>query len=344
MSPRASKMLIPVILSVLKSGHNRPGSQFSAEKATKVLLVKQSERLGNIVLMNSAIAGLAARYPHLKIDLLLPAPYAEVMGANSYINKIIPVYKREYIVRPWKLSGLIRTLKRCNYDLAIDCSDVNSHSSTGAAYTLLSAARLTAGWKMFERQVFDIEIERYTEIVHASQMYQKLFSGIFGGEIDGKPYFNNIYKTGSLNKTIIGINCGGRGSKRWPLEKFIEVGKILSAQGFEIEFILGPEENNLRGGLNNNLPTNCHLLLQLSLPDLMKVMSSYKAFISSYTGPMHLAWCLKIPTIAIFLDSELDKFKPLSPGSVAIDGQRGVEPKEVADLAANIVKSGRVTV
>jgi len=57
---------------------------------------------------------------------------------------------------------------------------------------------------------------------------------------------------------------------------------------------------------------------------------------------MHLAWCLKIPTIAIFLDSELEKFKPLSPGSVAIDGKNGVSAYEILKIASEILKSVKV--
>jgi ADP-heptose:LPS heptosyltransferase len=265
------------------------------------------------------------------------------MRANSRINAIIPVYKREYILHPWKLAGLIRKIRRNRYDLAIDCSDVNSHSSTGAIYTILANASQTAGWKMGQRKIFDIEVGRYPEIVHANRMYLRLFSGIFGDELDGLPYFNNIDGVAINNKAVIGINCGGRGSKRWPLEKFVEVGKYLSTQGFEVEFILGPEENGLRSTFNRNLPERCRLLPPLSLSELMKTMNSYRVFISSDTGPMHMAWCLRVPTIAIFLDSELEKFKPLSPGSVAIDGQKGIEPEAIAEIAVNIVKSGKVT-
>jgi ADP-heptose:LPS heptosyltransferase len=334
---------IPFILSAFKTRHRRSFADLSLDKPGKILLVKQAERLGNIILMNSAISGLAEKYPNLKIDLLLPAPYAEVMKANSHINGIIPALKREYISKPWMFVALIRKLRLGRYDLAIDCSDVNSHSATGAAYALLSGARLTAGWKIMERKIFDIEIERYSDIIHATQMYQRLFSGILGTPLEGQPYFDGFPSSNSDRKAVVGLNCGGRGTKRWPLKSFIEVGKQLSSQGMEVDFILGPEENALRDELKGKLPEGCHLLPLLPLAALMKTISGYRAFISSDTGPMHLAWCLRVPTVAIFLDSELEKFKPLSPGSMAIDGQNGIEPGEIVVLAANIVKSGKVS-
>jgi ADP-heptose:LPS heptosyltransferase len=338
----ASKMAIPKILRAIKV--RRPCAEQNpvVPRSGKILLVKPSERLGNIVLMNSAISGLASSHPDIKIDLLLPAPYADVMAANSHINKIIPVYKREYISKPWKLAALLGKLRRNKYDLAIDCSDVNSHSSTSAAYAMLSGARLVAGWKMTDRRIFDIEVERYSEVVHATEMYVRLFSGIFDCALDGQPYFDRI-ESAISSEPIVGINCGGRGPKRWPLESFIEVGRHLSQNGIKVEFILGPEEDKLRRSLQENLPDGCRLLPLLPLRSLMKAICNYRAFISSDTGPMHLAWCLRVPTIGIFIDSELEKFRPLSPGSVAVDGQKGITPKEIAGLAIGILKSGKVS-
>jgi ADP-heptose:LPS heptosyltransferase len=336
MSLTTSRMKLPAILGALR---NR-SMMIDFKRPQKILLVKQSERLGNIVLLNAAISGLVNVMPDTKIDLMLPAAYADIMSANDRINHIIPALKREYILKPWKLAGLIRLIRHQHYDLAIDCSDVNSHSSTGALYTLLSGAKITAGWKTGDNRVFDIEVERYGNIVHASEMYLKLFSGILKREIVGEPYFNLKAKEAPKEPPIVGINCGGRGFKRWPLADFIKVGARLGSMGYNIEFILGPEEESLRADFNS--PANCRLLPLLPLPKLMEAIRSYSLFISSDTGPMHLAWSLRVPTIAIFLDSELDKFKPLSPGSLAINAKDGVSADEVAEIAIKILKSTKV--
>lgn len=335
---QASKALIPTLLRTVMPNSDDAERQMVLADPHKILLIKQSERLGNIVLMNSGISGLARAFPGIKIDLLLPAGYVDVMKGNAHINKIIPIQKRQYIYMPWNLIRLIARLRACRYDLAIDCSDVHSHSSTGASYALLSGARLVAGWKTGEKQLFDIEIPRYSEQVHASEMYVKLFSGIFGKKICGEPYFDN-FPARSNNQTgsVIGINCGGRGTKRWPLENFVKVGSQLATSGLKVDFILGPEEKPLREQLRRSLPYNCDLLPLMPLAKLMNIIGSYRVFISSDTGPMHLAWCMKVPTIAIFLDSELDKFKPLSSGSVAIDGQSGVAPEKIITCALDIL-------
>jgi ADP-heptose:LPS heptosyltransferase len=195
---------------------------------------------------------------------------------------------------------------------------------------------------MKARPIYDIEVSPFAETIHAGEMYERLFSGVFGRELEGRPYFDMPPSPENESSRIVGINCGGRGSKRWPLDSFIEVGQRLASEGYEIEFILGPDEAHLRQGLERSLPDGCRLLPYLPLPELMSKMRAHQLFISSDTGPMHLAWCLGVPVIAIFIDSELPKFKPLSAGSEALDGKSGLSPQIVVEKALSILKSRSV--
>jgi ADP-heptose:LPS heptosyltransferase len=310
--------------------------------AFKVLVVKQSERLGNIVLMNSTLDSMARAFPAAEIHVLLPAKFAGLMLDDPRIDAIVPVHKRAYIIRPWKLVSLLHRLRKSGFDLAVDCSDVNSHSLTGALYTILSGAKYTAGWKMAERKVFDIEVSRYKDTVHASEMYLRLFSGIFGQAMYGEPFSPDGRKVTGQGDSTVGINCGGRGEKSWGLGKFITLGKMLSDEGVDIEFILGPDEEGLRRTLQISIPERGRLLPLTPLRDLKTTLQGYSVFISSDTGPMHLAWSLRVPTLAIFLNSELEKFKPLSPGSVAIDSSGGLSPEAVFQTVMKMIKSLRI--
>ena len=139
-------MIFPAVIGRLRSKIRSRERDNILGNPRRMLLVKQAERLGNIVLLNAAISALKNAFPDLEIDLLLPAKYHEIMEDDQRIGTIIPVYKKVYITRPWRLLKLINILRRRKYDMAVDCSDVNSHSSTGASYTLLSGARITAGW------------------------------------------------------------------------------------------------------------------------------------------------------------------------------------------------------
>jgi len=336
------KMVVPFIISRFVSKAGKSAIERVRKNPRRILLVKQAERLGNIVLLNSAISALRRQFPESEIDLLLPAKFAEIMETDRRINSVISVYKKDYISKPWKMLKLLKNLRNRSYDLAIDCSDVNSHSSTGAAYILLSGARVTAGWEI--GSFFDLEVPRYSEMIHASEMYMRLVSGIVGKELKGDPYFEMNSQKSYGEKPLIGINCGGRDDKKWPLDNFIRLGEILSEKNISAEYILGPDEENIREMLLENLPPRCELLPLTPVSRLKETFRRYSVFVTSDSGPMHVAWCLKVPVIAIFLSSEMEKFRPLSEGSVSIDGSGGLEPRKVSELVLNALNSRRTAV
>jgi ADP-heptose:LPS heptosyltransferase len=336
------RMIVPSIISRFVSKAGEEAIHQIHDNPRRILLVKQAERLGNIVLLNSAISALKSHFAGSEIDLLLPAKFAGIMEADRRINSVIPVYKKEYISKPWRLLGLLSNLRSREYDLAIDCSDVNSHSSMGATYTLLSGAAVTAGWEI--GGFFDLEAPRYSEAVHASEMYARLISGIFGKDLQGDPYFELDSKKSCSGKPLIGVNCGGRDNKKWSLESFIQLGEILSKKNISVEYILGPDEKDVRETLLRNLPPHCELLPLIPVEELRETFSRYSVFVTSDSGPMHVAWCLRVPVIAIFLSSEMEKFRPLSEGSVSIDGSGGLEPRKVSELVLGALNSRRIAV
>lgn len=335
-------MIVPAIISRFASKARKGTIERVLHSPRKILLVKQAERLGNIVLLNSAISALKNLFPDTEIDLLLPAKFSGIMQDDGRINCIISVYKKRYISRPWELFRLLIKLRKQRYDIAIDCSDVNSRSSTGAAYALLSGAAVTAGWEI--GNLFNLKVRRYDDIIHASEMYIRLLSGVFGQELKGDPYFHPASREPINEKPIVGINCGGRDDKRWPLENFIKLGDILSENNIPAEYIFGPDEEEQRKILQENMPSRCTLLPLTPVSRLKDTFRKYSVFVSSDSGPMHIAWCLNIPVIAIFLSSEMEKFKPLSAGSVLVDGTGDLEPRKVFDMVVTALNSRRIMV
>lgn len=339
MTFNSARALIPSLFSMFVSRPDEATVQRAISNPARILLIKQSERLGNVLLMNSAINGLKAAFPETRIDMLAAEQYRELLRRYTVLHDVIPLSRKEFIIKPWKLAGLLRLLKKRHYDIAIDCSDVNSHSSTGTAYTLLAGAKISAGWTRHNgRPIYDIEVPRTDGVIHAAAMYTHLMEGIFRTKIAGKPGLSLAAKEKSEGRITIGINCGGRGSKRWPLTNFIELGERLAVDGVHVDFIMGPDERNLRAEISVNLPHNCRLLPLMPLEKLAEVIQTCSLFISSDTGPMHLAWCLNIPVLAIFTDSELEKFRPLSAGSMAVNAKNGMTTEDLYQHALRIIK------
>jgi ADP-heptose:LPS heptosyltransferase len=96
----------------------------------------------------------------------------------------------------------------------------------------------------------------------------------------------------------------GSGSKKkvWPLERFLNLAKILQDRfDSKILIILGPAEGSEVEKVFEGLDPHTFIQAKrLSLIQLASVMEGCKLFIGNDSGISHLASALGIPTIAIF--------------------------------------------
>jgi ADP-heptose:LPS heptosyltransferase len=100
---------------------------------------------------------------------------------------------------------------------------------------------------------------------------------------------------------IVGIHPGAKDRfKQWPPSHFVEVGKRLQEElGCQIVVTGTPHEKELVSEIASQIPgalAVCHLSLK-GLAALIKKMAVY---ISNDTGPMHLGFALKTPTVPLF--------------------------------------------
>jgi heptosyltransferase II len=109
----------------------------------------------------------------------------------------------------------------------------------------------------------------------------------------------------SKNK-LLGINPGASygSAKRWYPEKFADVAISLSIY-YDILIFGGPGEKKIASDIEKYLiekgvSNYQNLSCQTSITELISQISKLDLFITSDSGPMHLAAALQVPTVAIF--------------------------------------------
>jgi heptosyltransferase III len=94
----------------------------------------------------------------------------------------------------------------------------------------------------------------------------------------------------------------GSGSllKNWPIRNFLKLEKMLSNDGFEPIFLLGPAEDSIAETiLRNGLPDEQVLKLFDSVK-LVDILKTGGAFIGNDSGVSHVAAFIGLPTLVIF--------------------------------------------
>ncbi|MEM5782688.1 MAG: glycosyltransferase family 9 protein [Candidatus Aenigmatarchaeota archaeon] len=130
-----------------------------------------------------------------------------------------------------------------------------------------------------------------------------------------KPFLPSRLSKQALNgldnlKILIHPGSSKGGSiRRYPLEKFIKIAKILRDDGFEVAFILGPAEKDLSSFIDPEFRVFC----VYNLEDCCKIITNYSFFLNSDSGLGHLAAALNRYVFTIFGPANPDLSKPYSP-------------------------------
>lgn len=101
---------------------------------------------------------------------------------------------------------------------------------------------------------------------------------------------------------LVGLHPGAKNAfKQWPPECFIEVGRrLVQHTGCQIIVSGDADEASLVYEIASQIPGAIPLAGELSVGPLAALIKRYALFITNDTGPMHLAFAVKTPTLAIF--------------------------------------------
>ena len=326
---RFGKELLGAILApILKTSPTnivREGFRFPLEHSLdRILIVKQDDRLGNLILMTPMLTALRERLPGAEIHLLLSDLYASVFRADSRVDRLLIMEKRRQVRNPLVLFSFLKKLRADRYDLVIEASDVNNFSFNNSVLARLARTEVRVGYNKRENQgLLNLALEPPERPVHATEMYLNLLRPFWADltalemrvyippdEIEwGKSLLGSFGFQVSDRKAA--IHLGGRGKKRLPEREVVELSAKLSREfGMRLIFISGPSEEKHLSRIKANLPSGSVFLSRLSILELASLLANVELFISADTGPLHLAVACGCSTLSVFTSSDLDKFAP----------------------------------
>jgi heptosyltransferase-3 len=105
-----------------------------------------------------------------------------------------------------------------------------------------------------------------------------------------------------FSEKLVVIQPGSGGShKCWHLDNFLAVAKVLASEGVEVIFLLGPAEmERLSASAIGRIETVSRILTNLSLADVLAVLSNAGGYIGNDSGITHLAAAMGVKTVAVF--------------------------------------------
>lgn len=275
------------------------------------VLVVRLGNVGDIVVAIPAFRGLRALYPRARLTLLTSptrhgAPGGREVLANDPIFDAMIVYYEDESGRPDFLGTLRRRLRESAVDLAVVLPNHMTSFASLAKYLALFAAsgvRRTAGCRMvrpvdYKRPQVDRLIEIVSTLGPASV---PPFPWLTVSESDARMAEGMIAAMDA--SVMIGMHVGAqRPANRWPVERFIALGKLLLATpGRAIVLTGGTGETGLTAAVARELGNRClDLAGRTTLGELAAVAARCRVFVSNDTGAMHTAYAVGAPVVALF--------------------------------------------
>lgn len=281
--------------------------KLSSNKKLKILIIRLSS-IGDIVLTTEFTRFLRKKFPAARIDFMLSQQFSDIYEHNPYVDNIIK-YNKE-------LSAFDYNKIRKRFLNEYDIQD----------YHLIFDLQNNLRSIMFSRglapKIYRIAKNRFKKL---SMVYFKKFPDTnlsipeiykntlkdfdietdnYGLEIflKGESRSVDIIKKYERESKLIAIAPGAfHFTKRWSVDKFIELVKNINNCGFSIVLIGGKTDEIIcskiemeSGVVLKNKAGNT------SIMETVDILSKARVLITNDTGVMHIAAARKIPIIAIF--------------------------------------------
>lgn len=279
------------------------------EDIKNILLIRQDNRIGNIIFITSLI-GLIKQELNVKPDVILGEKFNTILDNDPRIDNLLIYSQKKFLKNPFLFLKFIKTLKKKEYDLIIDCK--NAFSFNNAMITLLTNGKVKIGFKnIYSDRYLDYAIDNLDLIhLHESEYLAAPFIKYFNikSEVPHMSYFfkNSSDTVDSQNSKQIGIHIGGRGSKTLNVDLINSI--LEKFTNYNIKIIYGPDEIEKLKLIKES--PNVEKIFPKTIDDLASLINNCNIFITPDTGPLHIASALNKSIIAVFTGDTFERYGP----------------------------------
>ncbi|MFT2649681.1 lipopolysaccharide heptosyltransferase I [Helicobacter pylori] len=332
----------------------------------KIAIVRLSA-LGDIIVSAVFLALIKERFVNAQIEWFVDERFSAILEHSPYIDKLHPIALKSTLTtfNPLKIFKLFKSLRAYEYDIVIDMQGLiksalitqmlKAPKKVGFDY---ASARESLSAFFYSQKVSIAYNEpvlkrNFTLLFHALNLPKKeiseglssrskVFSYQDSPKIDAlnlnknKPKILFVLETSKINKT-------------YPIERFKEL--ALALENFQICLLWHASEDKataLYGALKNQ--RDVLLLPKLTLNEVKALLFKMDLIIGGDTGITHLAWALQKPSITLYGNTPMERFKLESPINVSLTGNsnanyhkkdfsiQNIEPKKIKECVLNILK------
>jgi ADP-heptose:LPS heptosyltransferase len=303
--------------------------------------------LGSIVQATPLVAALRNRFPHAEFSFVTRKGNDALTHRIALINRTLTVDDSSLLAVARSLWGTLKAVRAMRNVCFVN---LEAYSRLGVLMTLLGRARWTAG---FFRNPADYKLDRLFDVLvyfnqgaPISQVYLQLGRAMGCADLapslapltirdsDEKEVEALFAQEPASEGLVVLINPNAselRLERRWPCERFSQlISELLQAlPSCRIMLIGAPHERSYAESIRKGVDPQLHSRVrntagELSLGGLICLIKRARLLITNDSGPMHIAFSIGTPTVALF--------GPVEPAHYAFAGDSPTEKSRYAIL------------
>ncbi|MCI0382587.1 MAG: glycosyltransferase family 9 protein [Chlamydiae bacterium] len=281
-------------------------------KTQEKFLIVSTTGLGDTLWATPSIRALRQTFPSSYIAILTSEIGDEILENNPHIDDLFAVSDPPLI----SLLSFFPILKRKKVDyififhasqrlVILFCALLNAPNVIGTAHLNKGLDFILTACLP---QKFQHEIERRLDqiaTIHAKTDDFSLEFHINEKEEDHAKKFLENYQIPPATP-LVGLHPGAKNLfKQWDPHSFIELGKKLQ-ETLKCQILISGDEEEalLVFEIASRIPNAIPIAGELPLPVFGSILKKMALFITNDTGPMHIAFAVKTPTIALFCPTD----------------------------------------
>jgi ADP-heptose:LPS heptosyltransferase len=323
------KRFIIQVIGVLRSDRKTPPRELPINRFKRILIVRQHDQLGDLLISTPTIRAVRKRYPNAYITVVVREYNAPIIWDNPHIDETIVFHEK---LKSWNFHA-IRTFfgqlrREGGYDIAIMLNTV-SRSFSSDLIALFARSKYIIGPNHLKlvpdlpEKIYNVLTPRseklQLEIDHNLDIVRSFGVHPDGYEYDLIPDSDENHEAETIHhnmKIVSGITVGVHFgtldvSRRFPLPKLARlIDWIKSHDECEVVVIIGPNEVKLRQELQRMLKSKVLIAPLMPLRVSAAFIRKMNLFICNDTGTLHIASAMKVPTVSFHSLNDPAVWKP----------------------------------
>ncbi len=298
-----------------------------SEKPRKVVILRAS-RIGDFICTIPALRALRAELPQAEITMITLPVLRDLVMRSPHLDRFIaftgfPGLAEQFFDARENLRFL-QAMQAERFDLAIQVQGSGVYSNP---FMLLLGARATAGFIRpgAPAGLLDAALPWPAEGHEVQRMLSMVrFLGITVRDEETEfPLWLQDHRAAesllaNAQRPLIGLHTAARdATRRWPPSRFLIAAKELVRRHGGTLIVLGEATERCVGDTLTQEVGEEHCLNlagKTSLPELGAVIARLSVLLTNDTGPAHIAYALRTPTVTIFGGASPEAYGPPEHG------------------------------